>query len=78
MSNSSLCGNEKVVILCNSAIHLAVGRALYFLPKIVWGSQSQRVASRVNACAAVIKLSSAIPKGPLFHLLLASMDRFDL
>lgn len=44
ISNSFLCGNEKVTILCNSAIHLAVGRALYFHPKIVWGSQSQRVA----------------------------------
>lgn len=64
LSDSSFCGNEKVVILCNSTIHLAVEKALYFLPKIILRSQSQWVASHVNSCAAAIKLCSTSPKGP--------------
>ena len=46
-------------------MHLAVGRALYFLPKLVLGSQGHWIASHVNSCAAAIKLSSTFPKGPL-------------
>ena len=65
MSDSSFCGNEEVVILCNTVIHLVVGRVLYFLPKIVLGSQSQWVAFHVNSWAAATTLSSIITKGPL-------------
>lgn len=52
MSDSSFCGDEKVMILCDTVIHLAVGQALYFLPKIVLGSQRQCVAFHFNSCAA--------------------------
>lgn len=76
MSDSSFCGNEKVVILYNTAILLAAGRTLYFLPKIVLGSQSQWVAFDVNSCAAATRLSSTIPKGPLYSSL-ATVELFD-